>query len=263
MIQCKRGDVMSILNSIVITDVKDAFTVLSPKGRRVQIKDRPAFGLSFCLAGKITYSHNGKEFVSTPGNVLFLPMHATYTLYNHEDGRFPLIQFTCANDSFTEEFLSLPVLDPEPYMQDYKQLKNLLASGENRLAAIGILYKMLHQIENEDNRAVRRLSPIIEYMKEHLSDTALSNTLLAKEAGISEIYLRKLFKDSYHTSPRQYLISLRLEHAKELLTESNKTVLSVALMSGFSGIYHFTRAFKEKTGMTPTEYRNTFRIYAI
>ena len=86
---------------------------------------------------------------------------------------------------------------------------------------------------------------------------------LAKKLGISEVYLRKLFSVHYGTSPRQFIIDMRIQKAKSLLTNGTHTITSISEECGFSSLYHFCRTFKDKTGMTPTEYAKNGKIYQI
>lgn len=62
---------MASLEQIKVTEISEVITVLAPTGRRMKITNRPFFGLSFCKEGKITYTHNGKRFVSDKDCAIF------------------------------------------------------------------------------------------------------------------------------------------------------------------------------------------------
>ena len=83
-----------MLSNITITDIKEIFTVFSPKGRFVKIENRKCFGLSFCIDGQITYTHNGNKIISDKNYAVILPEGQTYTLYGDKTGSFPVINFT-------------------------------------------------------------------------------------------------------------------------------------------------------------------------
>ena len=93
--------------------------------------------------------------------------------------------------------------------------------------------------------------------------SGLSKAALAKKAGISEVYLRKLFLTYYKITPKQYILDIRLSKAKQLLVDTAFTVTDIARECGFASLYHFCRCFKKKTGTTPTEYAKNNRIYQI
>ena len=60
------------------------------------------------------------------------------------------------------------------------------------------------------------------------------------------------------TTPKEYVISLKMEQAKELLMSEKLLIRDIALMLGYSDIYHFGKIFTKKTGFTPSEYRSHF-----
>lgn len=69
-------------------------------------------------------------------------------------------------------------------------------------------------------------------------------------------YFSKLFSNSLHTGFSEYLINLRIEKSKELLKSSNQKIYQIAETVGYVNSHYFNRIFKQKTGMTPLEFRN-------
>ena len=69
--------------------------------------------------------------------------------------------------------------------------------------------------------------------------------------GISEVYFRKIFIQKFGASPRDYIISKRLEFAKQLLSNGEFEVSRVAELSGYSEPCHFSREFKKRFGISP------------
>ena len=67
--------------------------------------------------------------------------------------------------------------------------------------------------------------------------------------------LKGEFQHHYHNSPGKWLTDKRLEYAKHLLETSKKSVSEVADACGFENPAHFSRVFKEKTGMAPLQFR--------
>lgn len=61
------------LDKIIVTDIVDFFTILSPKDRFEKIYNRKSYGLSFCSEGQITYTHNGNKVISDKITQLFFP----------------------------------------------------------------------------------------------------------------------------------------------------------------------------------------------
>ena len=254
---------MNQLDGITVSNIAEIITIRAPRGRRMKIANRGFFGLSFCTSGKITYSHGGKSFVSKPGVAVILPMHAAYELYNNEGGEFPLINFYCAGKGFTDEFICIPLGKDDVYIKDYERMKSLSFSESNRLAVLGVFYEILSRLSSEDKNSAGVLNPALEYIAENFCSQEISNTAIAEYANISEVYFRKLFREKYHTTPRQYILEMRVKKAKQLLAETRQSVADISVLCGFSGVYHFCRAFKQRVGLTPTEYRSVYEKTAI
>ena len=86
---------MNMINKITVTDIKELFTVSSPRGRKEEIRNRKSYGLSFCAEGKITYEIGGKQAVSDENHAVILPKGQSYSLYGNKSGIFPVINFDC------------------------------------------------------------------------------------------------------------------------------------------------------------------------
>lgn len=90
----------------------------------------------------------------------------------------------------------------------------------------------------------------------HLSyDWKLTVDEIADEVGLSRSQLAKLFKATLGIHPKGYLTALRIKHAKAMLTETRKSVISIMGATGFETTSAFYEAFKRETGMSPGQYR--------
>ena len=246
---------MQDLSQVVITQLIDAMSVSSPKGAVFEMPCRPSFALTFCREGRITYTHRGREYLSDRDHALILPKGAAYRLYRNEAGSFPLVNFQCQGLE-EDVFLRIPLGNPESYLREFELMKNALLFPYGRAKAMSLLYEMLHRLSCESAGVRGLLQPALRYLSGSLEDPALSNSLLAEKCGISEVYFRQLFRERFGISPRQYILELRMQKARQLLTESRLPVQSVAEQCGFTNPYHFSRAFRQATNRTPTEYRN-------
>ena len=82
---------------------------------------------------------------------------------------------------------------------------------------------------------------------------------LSDISGYSSSRFSSLYWERYGISPIEQLISMRIQAAKDLLKNSNKSITDIAEETGFSSIHYFSRKFKSLTGMTPTEYTRKYR----
>ncbi|WP_337884229.1 AraC family transcriptional regulator [Fischerella thermalis] len=100
----------------------------------------------------------------------------------------------------------------------------------------------------------RQLSQVLEYINEHLNqDIKLAD--LAKLLGMSQFHFSHLFKRSIGTAPYQYLLQQRIERAKQLLRQTDQSIMEIAFLCGFNSHSHLSKQFRQLTGMTPTAYR--------
>jgi YesN/AraC family two-component response regulator len=77
---------------------------------------------------------------------------------------------------------------------------------------------------------------------------------ICKHFGISQTYVSRLFRKYTNQSFVNYLTSVRIEKAKEYLSQSDILVRDAAAMSGFKDPLYFSRVFHTLTGLTPSEY---------
>ncbi|MBR6602626.1 MAG: helix-turn-helix transcriptional regulator, partial [Clostridia bacterium] len=75
-------------------------------------------------------------------------------------------------------------------------------------------------------------------------------------AGINPKHYRNLFIKKFGVSPKEYVTLLRLKMAEELLLGEKYSITQIALLLGFCDVYHFSKVFKEKKGISPSEYKN-------
>ena len=218
-----------------------------------QMNDRPTYGLSLCLDGKITYIQNGKEYVSDREHAVLLPMGQSYVIRREKNGRFPLINFLTAFP-VSDEICIFPIRDVESFVKDFEVMKRLALMPRSKNKLFSLFYEMLDRICVSQAEVFSPADPIAAFLQESYADEELSNTDLAARFHISEVYLRKLFLEKYGTTPHQYLLEIRLNHAKQLLSEGYLSVTEIAEQCGFSNLYHFSRTFKSRMGETPTAY---------
>ena len=97
------------------------------------------------------------------------------------------------------------------------------------------------------------VSEVISYLKEHYGER-VENETLSEHFHFTSIYINRVFKRETGTSVRQYLIALRIDIAKELLSSGEYTPSATANLTGFDDYPHFSKTFKKFTGKSPKEY---------
>lgn len=253
---------MNVWDGMTVTRVESIVTVSATAGKWVDIRARKTCGLSFCRGeGSIVYHHGEKRYVSDRVHAILLPKGATYRLFCRESDTFPLINFDCAEEGLSPDFAVTRLQNPESYLRTFEKMKTLYLQEGNRARVMSLLYEMLARLSQESVTPTKRiLAPAMQYLGEHLGDPMLNNFTLAAQINLSEVYFRRLFREAYGITPKQYVLDMRIRQAKALLSESAASVTAIAEACGFASVYHFCRAFKEQTGQTPTEYaKHTYR----
>lgn len=97
------------------------------------------------------------------------------------------------------------------------------------------------------------------FIDDHFAENIDLNNM-AVEAHFSKFHFIRLFKSFYGESPYQYLISVRIENAKQLLQQNN-CVTDVCFSVGFDSIPSFTLLFKKITGYTPAAFKQKKRNF--
>ena len=245
----------------VITDITEVITVYSEKGRCTEMKNRRYYGLSICTEGRITYTHNGVSFVQDKNHPIFLPKGKSYSLHTDVGGVFRVINFELLVP-MCETLSVIETQNSKYLMNRAEEMQRLSSSNAPRSKIMAIFYEILSELSSQ-NDGSEVIMPAVSYMRESYAESDIKNATLAEKCSISEVYFRKLFKKHFGISPKQYLLSLRLQNAALLLRSSNKKITAISAECGFESTVHFCRTFKAQVGLSPSEYRKRNQIYEI
>ena len=91
-----------------------------------------------------------------------------------------------------------------------------------------------------------------------LDNTNISVSELAKSSGLSSRNLNRLFTGEVGYSPKQFIIGLKIENAKNLILNSDKTITEIGFEVGYNSLPKFISAFQKYTGQLPSEFRKKF-----
>ncbi len=104
---------------------------------------------------------------------------------------------------------------------------------------------------------VRYVSEVIDYLNHNFSED-ISLDEITRKAFLSKFHFSRIFKKHTSYSPYQYLITVRLNHSKQLLLNSDYSIKEVADKCGFKRLDYFSSMFKKKFRCNPTQYRETY-----
>ncbi len=164
------------------------------------------------------------------------------------------------------QFPREPVWLPDDPAHTIKQLVemilNLFYRNGRDYPVIDQLLAALQALLLERLSPDRKKSPVTEVISRYLSrnyaDPACDLRAEILRMNYVEDYVRRIYQREMGMTPHQHLLSLRLEHARQLLRAGNTppcSIQEVALLSGFDDANYFSRVFRREVGVTPSEYR--------
>ena len=138
-------------------------------------------------------------------------------------------------------------------------LERLSDSEDLCLYASSILYEIAFKlgIHVKETNTASALASYVKFELEHSIGMPLTLEQLEKKFYRTKSDIIKQFKKSYGITPYAYLINLRIQAAKNLLGNTQKTAKEIAEYLCFSSEYHFSNVFKSKVGISPREYRKS------
>ena len=219
-----------------------------------QMTCRRFHGFIIKLKGSTEYTAGEHRWLLEAGQILFVPQGSSYQIRQVEPGYSYVVNFTCPVE------LPMDKLPLPPGMDITHAAEKLLRSYQKGsvYGALSCLYGILEKTDISSRyvspREKQLLEPVLAYLQTHLTDADLDVGRLADMVGVSQVYLRRVFKKQQGVSPAGYVIRQRLQLAQQLLGNEMLTVAQVAAMCGFRDPLYFSRLFKQQLGLSPTEY---------
>ena len=151
----------------------------------------------------------------------------------------------------------------EEFIDTYYKIFDLVQKEEPGFQQIasGMVIKLLGYIiayQKQRNFSGKEIEKIIRKARFQMRENIAKNIdleLMAAENNIGYSYFRKMFKEYTGISPRQYHLELKIMRAKELLLSTDMNIKQICFELGFESSHYFSRFFKKKVGVSPSELR--------
>ena len=247
------------VSNLVITGV-----ISGDSTPRAQVKKRGSHLLIYKLSGKSVYYLRGAQITITPGSVLYVPEGETYEFEKISEGEslYYLVNFHADFDKIVPPMIICNDKN-EKILKTFKEMEKrwrALELNEEKYETISLFYHLVALLaDSKNNRYVtqkqkNRIEPAITYLSEHLGDTELKTSELAKLCNMSEVIFRKLFNIRFGVSPKKYIIQGRMQIAKAMLENGEyESISQVAREVGYDDSLHFSKSFKKVYGVSPTK----------
>ena len=232
--------------------------------------------LTVSISGKSYIGKTGDAFVVSPGN-LHLMGSQTGTV-DYYTFLFPLKYISFRTDDMLDEKLLEPLNSGHlmicPRVKDTaKELCEQLIKiyeakndeSESKITTqvrtkiillqfILEMWKKGFVIENDTSGRNTVEKEMVSYIQQNFTGK-ISLREFGEQFHLSEKYISRYFKEHFHITLSQYITHLRLEHAKQLLQDTDIPVTEIAMQSGYQNVSYFIRSFQKAYAVSPLKYR--------
>ncbi len=258
-------DRVSFLANLSVSEINFVHTYVEPKENYpFKNQGRRHNGFIYTVEGTETYNFEDKSISTPPGSVLYIPKGEKYTIDLTGNKSIAICLDFESSDTPTRPFcIKFPKeKNIESIFGDMEKLwfKN---NAESISMIKSHLFRMLALMIRRENtysnsKNYDKIKKAVDYLHEHYLENTFRIDSLFQIAEISPRYFETLFYKEFTLTPKEYIIGLKINAAKELLKSEKISVGDVALKVGYSDVYHFSKLFKSKTGHTPTEFQKMF-----
>lgn len=217
------------------------------------------------IEGELNIVYEDRQFAASAGNIVFMDSHIPNHYWASSRIRYQFLHF---NGPLADSY--------------YKLLHDQLgvcfaARSETAYLFNTILQEMSLPNSNDQKLSLwmynliagfalptsGKMNPDViraeQYINDHFQEPVNVDEMAAS-ANLSRHHFSRIFKQETGLSPHQYLINIRLQHARELLSAQNVSLEDIASTCGFSSTSHFISTFKKETGMTPVNFKKHFNV---
>ena len=159
---------------------------------------------------------------------------------------------------------SLPIAFHDDGEKTFEKLMKMMLyrymQGNKNDSVLQAMYELAMKII-EDSSLKGRRDPVVEALIHKLThsfnDPEFSLSAALESTGYSKDHIRRRFSEATGMTPSEYLTDIRVTHAKKFLQKQKELKLSISdvgTMCGYYDTHYFARVFKQRTGMTPSQY---------
>lgn len=239
------------------------------------------FHIAFIKNGNGSYILDNKEVPMEPGRIVFISSGYCHSriLDNNKLPRITLLRFSIINNinfqpilnnikpfafSYTTKNISrfheLFGLLFEYYSNNSNQYYKTLCG----LAISHIIFEIYNDLVKltSNSFADSRILMAAKYIEGNLCEKTSTKTL-AQISGLTPNYFRTLFFKQYGVNPKEYQIKHKIQHATQLLLETDLKIKDIADKLGYTDQFTFSKQFKEVTKLPPSDIRKNYKFFPI
>ncbi|MBC3796889.1 AraC family transcriptional regulator [Acetobacterium tundrae] len=223
--------------------------IIINRGKRYPIKE----GMLFYISPEVYHSID-----SDPEEpIYFFSVHFSFVRVGMQNGKWMI-----------ENEGEMLTLNAGQELKDYYRIKNLFHKlvdswdakqagyefiAKTRLQQLLIAIYQNGKKQNQNSTTSLKMDKVIQYMHQNISRRVTLNEL-AELVQLSSTYLSRTFKVTTGYSVIEYFNKIKIDKAKELISEGDKKIKEVAEILGFTDEFYFSRVFKRIEGISPIEF---------
>lgn len=217
----------------------------------------------YILKGSISYVFEDYQFTVQEGQLAYLPQGGKYKMLVSEEDAFIFVDFTLECElprkGFGIEYCHGRELFEKMWITWQKGMTGSIMDCMAILYGIyADIMRLYDKVEGIPSILRRKMEKSVEDILQNYTDPAFSIKMAIENTKLSATQYRTLFSKMFHMSPKQYVLKLKLDYAKELLCQTSVSILYIAEKCGFNDGFYFSALFKKKCGCSPSEYRKMY-----
>lgn len=222
---------------------------------------RPFHALSMRLEGGSDFIHGDSTVHAGKNDIIFVPKGYDYIQSAAGSEKLICVHFELDTDRRLEPSVFTPI-NSAIFRRYFGELYDawIKKAPGHEYAIAALLYRILENIELQraqldmSSRDVKKLlAPVVQYINAHYTDSGLTVAGLAAMMNVSEAYFRRIFREELGVAPKEYIDTLRLDHACMLLQSGYCSVKETAIRCGIPNTKYFTTFMKKKRGVLPSD----------
>ena len=222
-------------------------------------KDYKGYVLLYILQGQGTVFFDGEFYGLKKNDLMLLQLNEPFYISSH-NWHFVYVHLEGNNlEHILGETKMYSIQNHATFERELFQLGDDTVIN-NELAILSKLFSVLEQILTKESSMYNpksyqnEITQAVDYIEQNFQ-RKLKVEEIASKVGFSKFHFIRVFKEKMDKTPYQYLLEVRLNHAKFLLTHSQKSIQEITTESGFQSEVNFDYTFKKEIGVTPTHYR--------
>ncbi|MCL1862831.1 MAG: AraC family transcriptional regulator [Defluviitaleaceae bacterium] len=231
----------------------------------IEYKRTNFIDLTYVTGGQAVYTINRQKYMVEEGDVICIPKGSERSAISSDPTKFECFAVNFIMSSFLGEEITVPlpihskVGIQNDLISHYRKLsEDFLAKSPGyvmrsraRLMLIIQRYMEMLVYEVDTHRFDPRVKQAIRYITENYAEP-LTISIVAENVSLNPVYFGTLFKRETHVTFRDYLNTIRVNQAEDMLRAGTWNVTEVAGHCGFADVFYFSRLFKKIKGIPPS-----------